>query len=109
VIDLAHEIAADAAPIDPSLPIVVLASLEEMAAHEALLDSIEKEWRLTTVWRAAALRSRKLPLPRGTPSSPRDGKLPSPLRGEGSGVRAWRKHPRSRQLTWQGRSARRRW
>ena len=85
MIDLVHEIAADAAPIDPSLLIVVLASPEEMAAHEALLDSIEKEWRLTAVWRAAALRSRKLPLPeelplpRGMENSP----LPFGERGRG--------------------------
>jgi DNA polymerase III subunit epsilon len=53
VIDLAHEVASDAPPVDASRLIVVPASPEEMAAHEALLDSIEKEWRLTAVWRAA--------------------------------------------------------
>lgn len=54
VIDLAHGLAADAAPVDASQLIVVPASAEEAAAHEALLDGIEKECRRPPVWRAAA-------------------------------------------------------
>ena len=53
VIDLAQGLAADAAPVDCSRLIVLPASAEELAAHEALLDAIEKECRLTAVWRAA--------------------------------------------------------
>ena len=48
------QIADDAPPIDASRLIVVAAGAEEIAAHEALLDAIEKEWRLTAIWRAAA-------------------------------------------------------
>jgi DNA polymerase-3 subunit epsilon len=54
VIDLAHGLDADAPPIDASRLIVLAASAEEVAAHEVVLDSIQKEWRLTPVWRAAA-------------------------------------------------------
>jgi DNA polymerase-3 subunit epsilon len=53
VIDLGHGLAADEAPIDASRLIVVVASVDELAAHEALLDSIQKEWRVTPVWRGA--------------------------------------------------------
>jgi DNA polymerase III subunit epsilon len=53
VIDLAQGLAADAAPVDSSRLIVLPASAEELAAHEALLDAIEKECRLTAVWRVA--------------------------------------------------------
>jgi DNA polymerase-3 subunit epsilon len=54
VIDLAHGLAADAAPVDPSQLIVLAASPEETAAHEAVLDGIEKECRRQPVWRAQA-------------------------------------------------------
>ena len=43
---------ADAAPVDSSLLIVLVASAEELAAHEAVLDSIEQEYRRAPVWRA---------------------------------------------------------
>ena len=52
VIDLGHGLAADAPPVDASGLLVVQASAEELAAHEAVLDSIEKENRVTPVWRA---------------------------------------------------------
>ena len=52
VIDLAHGLMADVAPIDCSRLVVLQASAEELAAHEALLDSIEAECRRTPVWRA---------------------------------------------------------
>jgi len=52
VIDLAHGLAADAAPVDASRLIVLAASAEETAAHEAVLDGIEKECRRVPVWRA---------------------------------------------------------
>jgi len=52
VIDLAHGLMADAGPIDVTRLIVLSASEQEVAAHEAVLDSIEKECRATTVWRA---------------------------------------------------------
>jgi len=45
----AQEIAAVA--VAPEQLIVLPASPEEVAAHEAVLDSIEKEGRLTAVWR----------------------------------------------------------
>jgi DNA polymerase III subunit epsilon len=53
VIDLAHGLAADAAPIDASSLIVLMASEEELAAHEAALDAIEKECRQGPVWRVS--------------------------------------------------------
>jgi DNA polymerase-3 subunit epsilon len=52
VIDLAQGLAADAPPVDVSRLIVVTASDEEVAAHEALLDAIERESRRAPVWRA---------------------------------------------------------
>jgi len=52
VIDLSQGLAADAPPIDVSRLIVLPASDEELAAHEALLDSIERECRRAPVWRA---------------------------------------------------------
>jgi DNA polymerase III subunit epsilon len=52
VIDLAQGLAADAPPMDASRLIVVAASDEELAAHEALLDAIERESRRAPVWRA---------------------------------------------------------
>ena len=52
VIDLAQGLPADAAPVDSSLLIVLVASAEELAAHEAVLDSIEQEYRRAPVWRA---------------------------------------------------------
>jgi DNA polymerase-3 subunit epsilon len=53
VIDLVYSLAADAPPIDASRLIIAVATEEEAAAHEAVLDSIQKEWRLTPVWREA--------------------------------------------------------
>ena len=41
----------DAAPVSPESLIVVAANPEETAAHEALLDGIEKEARAPPVWR----------------------------------------------------------
>ncbi len=52
VIDLAHGLMDDVAPIDCSLLVVLQASAEELAAHEAVLDSIEAEQRRAPVWRA---------------------------------------------------------
>lgn len=52
VIDLARELAADAAPVDPSLLVLLPASPEELAAHEAVLDSIEKQLKRAPVWRS---------------------------------------------------------
>jgi DNA polymerase-3 subunit epsilon len=45
---------ANFGPVDISQLIVVTAAVDELAAHEALLDAIEKESRLTPVWRLAA-------------------------------------------------------
>jgi DNA polymerase-3 subunit epsilon len=45
---------ANIAPIDAGLLIVLTAAPEEVAAHEAVLDGIEKEAKAVTVWRAAA-------------------------------------------------------
>jgi len=42
-------------PIDAAQLIVLLASAEEVAAHEALLDAIESEAKCASVWRSAAL------------------------------------------------------
>jgi DNA polymerase III subunit epsilon len=53
VIDLGHGLAADAPSVDASGLLVVQANPEEAAAHEAVLDAIEKECRHTPVWRAA--------------------------------------------------------
>ncbi|HWY72837.1 MAG TPA: DNA polymerase III subunit epsilon [Burkholderiaceae bacterium] len=52
VIELAHGLAADAEPIDCSRLFVLQASAEELAAHEAVLDSIAKECRQPPVWRS---------------------------------------------------------
>ena len=52
VIELAHGLAADAEPIDCSLLFVLHASAEELAAHEAVLDAIERECRQVPVWRS---------------------------------------------------------
>jgi len=55
VMDLTAQARADdAEPVLPEQLIVVAASAQEQAAHEALLDSIAKEMRGTPVWRAAA-------------------------------------------------------
>jgi DNA polymerase-3 subunit epsilon len=54
VIDLGHGLDADLGPVDGSRLIVVPASVEELAAHEAVLDSIEKDSRRAAVWRASA-------------------------------------------------------
>lgn len=51
VIDLTPGLIADAAPIDVSRLVVLQASAEELAAHEAMLDSIEAECRRAPVWR----------------------------------------------------------
>lgn len=48
---------AGAAPVDAARLIVLEASAEELAAHEALLDSIEKESGRPAVWRVGAPRS----------------------------------------------------
>lgn len=53
VIDLAHGLAADAPAVDVSRLRRVEPTPGEAAAHEALLDSIEKEIKKPTVWRAA--------------------------------------------------------
>ncbi len=53
VIDLAHGLTADLPSVDPSKLVVVPASAEEAAAHEAVLDEIEKDCRHTPVWRAS--------------------------------------------------------
>jgi DNA polymerase-3 subunit epsilon len=44
--------AQDAAPVPPERLIVVAADAQEIAAHEALLDGMEKELRAPPVWRA---------------------------------------------------------
>jgi DNA polymerase III subunit epsilon len=53
VIDLGHAIAADAPVVDASGLLVLEATEQEVAAHEAMLDAIEKECRHVPVWRAA--------------------------------------------------------
>jgi DNA polymerase III subunit epsilon len=55
-IDILTEVAALASdgPIDASRLIVVTALPAEAAAHEALLDAIEKECKVTPVWRVVA-------------------------------------------------------
>jgi len=45
--------AEDIAPVAPDRLIVITASTDEASAHEALLDSIEKETRAPAVWRSA--------------------------------------------------------
>ncbi len=45
--------AEDIAPVAPDRLIVITASADEASAHEALLDSIEKETRASAVWRSA--------------------------------------------------------
>jgi DNA polymerase-3 subunit epsilon len=52
VIELAHGLAADAEPIDCSRLFVLHASAEELVAHEAVLDAIERECRQLPVWRS---------------------------------------------------------
>jgi DNA polymerase-3 subunit epsilon len=52
VIDLGHGLAADAPTVDASGLAVIEASPEEAAAHEAMLDAIEKECRHPPVWRS---------------------------------------------------------
>ncbi|MGE5714492.1 MAG: DNA polymerase III subunit epsilon, partial [Betaproteobacteria bacterium] len=39
-------------PVDPSELVVLTASAEEVAAHEAVLAGIEKESKAVPVWRA---------------------------------------------------------
>jgi DNA polymerase-3 subunit epsilon len=54
VMELAAPVqAADAAPVAPEQLIVLEASAAERAAHEAVLDAIEKETRKPSVWRRA--------------------------------------------------------
>ncbi len=48
---------ANFGPVDMSELMVVTAAADELAAHEALLDSIEKEMRVAPVWRSASLSS----------------------------------------------------
>ena len=45
---------ANFGPVDISRLMVVTAAADELAAHEALLDAIEKETRALPVWRSAA-------------------------------------------------------
>jgi DNA polymerase-3 subunit epsilon len=45
---------ANFGPVDISQLIIVTAAVDELAAHEALLDAIEKESRIAPVWRGAA-------------------------------------------------------
>jgi DNA polymerase-3 subunit epsilon len=55
VMDLAPAASREeSGPVDLSQLVVVSASAEELAAHEAMLDSIEKERRAPSVWRSAA-------------------------------------------------------
>ena len=49
-----HGALANVGPVDTSQLILVTASAEEVAAHEALLDGIAKDAKTTPVWRAAA-------------------------------------------------------
>jgi DNA polymerase-3 subunit epsilon len=48
-----HSALASVGPVDASQLILVTASAEEVAAHEALLDGIAKDAKATPVWRAA--------------------------------------------------------
>ena len=59
VIDLTPGLIADVAPIDVSRLVVLQASAEELAAHEAMLDSIEAECRRAPVWRTSLLPARE--------------------------------------------------
>jgi DNA polymerase-3 subunit epsilon len=53
VMDLSRAAPAqEAAPVAPERLIVIEADAEEAAAHEAVLDSIEKQIKATPVWRA---------------------------------------------------------
>ncbi len=55
-IDIAPAVAAgEFGPIDASQLIVLPASAEEVAAHEAVLDAIEREAKGASVWRNAAV------------------------------------------------------
>jgi DNA polymerase-3 subunit epsilon len=52
VMELAQSAQAqDAAPVSPESLIVIMADPQEVAAHEAVLDGIEKELRTPPVWR----------------------------------------------------------
>jgi DNA polymerase-3 subunit epsilon len=54
VMELAAEARSeDAEPVRPEQLVAVLADAQELAAHEALLDSIEKESKAAAVWRRA--------------------------------------------------------
>ncbi|MGH6622670.1 MAG: DNA polymerase III subunit epsilon [Burkholderiaceae bacterium] len=56
VIDsMTDEIVDNFGPIDVTLLRIVAASAEEIAAHEAQLDAIEKESRKASIWRIAAV------------------------------------------------------
>ena len=46
---------ANFGPVDLNALMVVTAAADELAAHEALLDAIEKETKSAPVWRAAAV------------------------------------------------------
>lgn len=48
------QVQIDAAQVDLSRLIVLAAQPEEMAAHEAVLDAIEKETKKTALWRAVS-------------------------------------------------------
>ncbi|HQR19364.1 MAG TPA: DNA polymerase III subunit epsilon [Burkholderiaceae bacterium] len=48
-----HSALASVGPVDASQLILVTASAEEVAAHEALLDGIAKDAKTTPVWRAS--------------------------------------------------------
>jgi DNA polymerase III subunit epsilon len=52
---------AQVAPIDAAALQVLAATAEEIAAHEAVLDGIEKEARTTAVWRLAAATAATTP------------------------------------------------
>lgn len=54
VMELAQGVQAqDEAPVQPERLVVIEASAEEAAAHEAWLDALEKEIRKPSVWRSA--------------------------------------------------------
>jgi DNA polymerase-3 subunit epsilon len=52
---------AQAAPIDTAALQVLVATADEIAAHEAVLDGIEKEARATAVWRLGTATAASLP------------------------------------------------
>jgi len=54
VIDLGHRLAADTPSVDASGLPVIEPSEQELAAHEAMLDAIEKGSRQPPVWRAGS-------------------------------------------------------